>query len=121
MSWWQLQGLPEKEGVMYLEAKVQTAKVGNFYDGLELDVVDRRVVRPAGGRPQYKCKVVRGWPGVDEMKQLKKDGADEQRLADAAAIIQLPQEDAVFPLEVVDITGKGVFRLLICELIQQNA
>lgn len=106
---------------MYLEGKVQTAKVGNFFDGLELDVVDRQVVKPMGGRPQYKCKVVRGWPGLDEMKEVKKNGGDAQQLTDLAMKIQLPQEDQVLPLRVVDITGKGSFRTLVCELVQQNA
>jgi hypothetical protein len=107
---------------MYLEAKVQTAKVGNFYDSLELDVVDHQVVRPIGGRPQYKCKVVRGWPGLEEMKELKKNKGDEQQLAAfAAANIGLPSEDQVLPLVVVDIMGKGMFRMLVCEVLQQSA
>jgi hypothetical protein len=113
--------LLERKDVMYLEAKVQTAKVGNFYDSLELDVVDHQVVRPIGGRPQYKCKLVRGWPGLEEMKESKKNKADDQQLAVLAANIQLPPEDQVLPLVVVDIMGKGMFRMLVCELLQQNA
>jgi hypothetical protein len=106
---------------MLLEGKVQTAKVDDFFSGLELDVVDRQVVKPMGGRPQYKCRLVRGWPGLDQLKELKKGGADVHQLTDLAMKIQLPREDDVLPLVVVDITGKGVFRTLICELAQQNA
>jgi len=106
---------------MYLEGKVQTAKVSNFYDGLELDVVDRQAVRPIGGRPQYKCKLVGGLPLLDQMKAMKKSGANDQQLAEFAATIQLPQEDQVLSLHVVDITGKGSFRQLVCELLPQTA
>lgn len=105
---------------MYLEGKVQTAKVGNFYDGVELDVIDRQAVRPSGGRPQYKCKVVSGWPGLDQMKELKKNGGTSEQLATLAAAIQLPPEDQVLPLHVVDITGKGPFKMLVCELLPQQ-
>src|SRR5437016_10602791 len=95
-----------KDRFMYLEGKVQTAKVGNFFDGLELDVIDRQAVKPAGGRPQYKCKLVSGWPGLSEMKDLKKSGASVEVLTNLAAAIQLPPEDQILPLHVVDITGK---------------
>ena len=106
---------------MYLEGKVQTAKVGVFFDSLELDVIDRQAVKPSGGRPQYKCRLVSGWPGIAEMKELKKSGADAQQLENLVATIQLPQEDQVLPLHVVDMAGKGQFKVLVCELLQQSA
>ena len=103
--------------MMYLEGKVQMAKVDNFFSGLELVVVDRQVVKPAGGRPQYTCRLIRGWQGLEELRTLKKkDGVTVQELTDFAQRIALPQEDQVLPLVVLDIRGKESFRTLICEL-----
>jgi hypothetical protein len=101
---------------MFLEGKVQTAKIGTFYDSVEVVVADRQVLKPIGGRPQYSCKIVRGWPGVDEMRHLKKQGASEQDLAAYSAQIALPQEDQVLPLVVLDITGTRGFKTLVCEV-----
>jgi hypothetical protein len=107
---------------MYLEGKVQTAKVSDFGDGLQLVVVDRQVVKPAGGRPQYTIKLVRGWPGLDELRQLKKGGAAVQELVEyGLQHIQLPQEDQVIPLTVLDITGKQGYKTLICEITAEEA
>lgn len=105
---------------MYLEGKVQTAKIDDFFSGLQLVVVDRQVVKPAGGRPQYSCKVVRGWPGLDRLKEMRKQNATVQELTDFALTIQLPQEDQVLPLVVVDITGKQGFKTLVCEVVVQQ-
>jgi hypothetical protein len=108
---------------MYLEAKVQTAKISGFFDGIEMDVVDRQVIKPTGGRPQYKCKVVRGWPGIDELRALRRDKeagrVSEQDLQQYAAQIQLPNEDQVIPLIVLDITGKKGFKTLLAEVVAQ--
>ena len=101
---------------MFLEGKVQTAKIGKFYDSLEVVVADRQVLKPVGGRPQYTCKIVRGWPGVDELRQFKKQGASEQDLEAYSTQIVLPQEDQVLPLTVLDITGSRGFKTLVCEI-----
>ena len=101
---------------MLLEGKVQTAKIGKFYDSLEVVVADRQVLKPVGGRPQYTCKIVRGWPGVDELRQFKKQGASEQDLEAYSTQIVLPQEDQVLPLVVLDITGTRGFKTLVCEI-----
>ncbi|GHO68809.1 hypothetical protein KSC_077010 [Ktedonobacter sp. SOSP1-52] len=106
---------------MQLEGKVQTAKMSDFFNGLELVVVDRAVIKPAGGRPQYSVRVVRGWPGLDELKELRKNNASAQDLATFAQGIPLPQEDQVIPLTVLDITGKQGFKTLICEVAQAGA
>lgn len=106
---------------MQLEGKVQTAKMSDFFNGLDMVVVDREVVKPAGGRPQYSVRVVRGWPGLDELKELRKKNASEQELLTFAQGIPLPQEDQVIPLIVLDITGKQGFKTLICEVAQAGA
>lgn len=102
---------------MYLEGKVQTAKISDFFDGLQLVVVDRQVVKPSGGRPQYTVKLVRGWPGLDELRELRKQGASPQDLANFAQGIQLPVEDQIVPLTVLDITGKQGYKTLVCEVM----
>ena len=102
---------------MFLEGKVQTAKVGNFLDGLEVVVTDRQVIKPMGGRPQYTCKIVRGWPGIEDLRAMKKQGASEADLTQFSTHIQLPLEDQILPLVVVDITGSKGYKTLVCEIV----
>lgn len=105
---------------MYLEGKVQTARVSQFHDGLEVSVLDKAVEKRTGGRPQYNCKITRGWPLVEEMRLMKraveKKTATDQDLEQLAGQIVLPQEDQVLPLIVVEINGKGGFKTLMCEI-----
>ena len=103
---------------MYLQGKVQTAKVDDFFGGIELKVVDRQVEK----RPMYTCRVVRGWPGLDELREMRKRNAPTQEMTDfVMANIQLPVEDQVLELIVVDVTGKSQFKTLICEMAQATA
>ena len=103
---------------MYLQGKVQTAKVDDFFGGIELRVVDRQVEK----RPMYTCKLVRGWPGLDELREMRKRNASPQEMTDfVMASIQLPQEDQVLDLHVLDVTGKSQFKTLVCELLPQGA
>lgn len=103
---------------MFLEAKVQTAKVDDkFFSGLEMIVLDRGVEK----RPKYTCRVVRGWPGLDELREMRKQNQPEAALQQAAAQIPLPAEDQIVHLIVVDVTGKGSFKTLICEVAAQTA
>jgi hypothetical protein len=105
---------------MYLEGKVQTAQMSSFHD-LEITVVDRQAIKPGGGRPQYTCRLVAGWPGVAELKakksEVKKGKAAEQELHDIAQAIDLPQEDQVLQLSVIDLAGKNGFTRLVCEVV----
>ena len=97
---------------MYLQGKVQTARIDEFFSGIELRVVDRQVER----RPMYVCKLVKGWPGLAELRDLRKQGASVQDMTDFALQIQLPQEDQVLDLMVTDVRGKDQFKTLVCEL-----
>lgn len=105
---------------MLLQGRVESAKVGNFFD-IEVVVSDRQVVKPSGGRPQYTCRVVAGWPGVDELrnlrKALKQGQAVQQDVEAYAAQIALPQEDQMLSLAVMDIQGKAGYKTLICEVV----
>jgi hypothetical protein len=104
---------------MFIRGKVETAKMGMYHDGIEVAVIDKDVVKPSGGRPQYTAKIVRGWPGLEDLKALKKQGATEQDLAAFAAQIVLPQEDTLLELIVVDIAGKAPYMRLVCEVAGQ--
>ncbi len=97
---------------MLLEAKVQTARVDNFFSGLELIVLDRGVDK----RPKYTCRLVRGWPGLDELRDLRKQNQPDTVLQQAAAQVPLPAEDQVLELVVLDVTGKGNYKTLVCEM-----
>jgi TRAP-type mannitol/chloroaromatic compound transport system substrate-binding protein len=99
---------------MFLEAKVQTAKVDTFFSGIEMVIIDRG----ADKRPKYTCRVVRGWPGLEQLRELKKANASVADLTDFALQIQMPQEDQVVPLTVVDIKANKGFMTLICEVAQ---
>ena len=99
---------------MRLVGKVQFAKVDDYRSGLEVTVLDREEVGMMNKRPQYSCKVVGGWMGLDELRDLKKNGASEQEIENFAAQIQLPQEDEVLVLRVKDITGKMPYHRLVC-------
>jgi hypothetical protein len=104
---------------MYLEGKVQTARISNFGD-LEAVVTDRLVTKAMGGRPQYSIRIIRGWQGLEDLRALKKqqraNQISQQDVLDFAAQIPLPQEDEVLPLNVVDIIGKQGFKTLLCEV-----
>ncbi len=102
---------------MFLNGKVQTAQIGQFHT-LDVVVTDKDVMKLGGGRPQYSCRIVRGWPGLEEVQQLKKAKQPDAVLQQAAMAIPLPQEDQVLPLVVLDITGKAGYKTLVCEVVQ---
>ena len=104
---------------MYLRGKVQTAEF-DLYGGLQLVVVDADVKKPTGGRPQYRCQVSRGWPGVDDVKALRKQNADENTMKQLTDTLPVPQEDQVLDLIVLDMTGKGDFKKFVCEVAAQQ-
>jgi len=104
---------------MYLRGKVQTAEF-DTYGGLQLVVVDADVKKPTGGRPQYRCQVARGWPGVEDVRALRKQNADENTIQQLTATLPVPQEDQVLDLVVLDMTGKGDFKKFVCEVAAQQ-
>ncbi len=106
---------------MRLHGKVQSAKVDDYQSGIEVAVLDGEVIGMMGKRPQYSCKIVRGWAGLDELRDMKKQraagvGVTDQDIVDYAAQIVVPQEDTVLVLKVLDITGKGQYHRLVCEV-----
>ena len=110
---------------MFIRGKVETAKIGMYHDGIEAAVIDKDVVNPSGKRPQYTVKIVRGWPGLDDLKALKRqafnkeNGVTDQDVAAFASQITLPQEDMLLDLIVVDIAGKAPYMRLVCEVAIQ--
>jgi hypothetical protein len=100
---------------MMLQGKVQTVRFTDFHD-LEVTVVDKDVVKPMGGRPQYTCRLVRGMPEIEQLRAMRKQ-ASPQEIEDFKQQIPLPQEDQVLQLVVLDIGGKGQFTRLLCEVV----
>lgn len=105
---------------MLLQGRVESAKVGNFFD-LEVVVSDREVLKPSGGRPQYTCRITAGWLGVDDLialrKAVKVGQAQQADLQAYAGQVVLPQEDQLLSLAVLDIQGKAGYKTLICQVV----
>lgn len=111
---------------MRLNGMLSGATVGNFYDSVELHVIDIDV--PQGRqKPTHKVKIYEGIPGLAELRDLvaqKKqqygqgyDPRQDQDVAQAAAAIQLPQDFTPVSVAVYDITGKGKYINLVGQLI----
>jgi len=100
---------------MILQGKVQTVQFTDFHD-LEVCVVDKDVVKPAGGRPQYTCRLMRGIPELERLRARKKQ-ASLQEIEELKQQIPLPHEDQVLTLVVLGVTGKGQFFRLLCEVV----
>jgi hypothetical protein len=108
---------------MLLEGRVESAKIGMFFDGVELAVIDKGAKKPDGTRMQYKCKVTHGLPGLEEMRVLGKqwqknpNEVSPQQLQEAASKVPLPQEDQMVSLLVYEQKIKNNFATLHCELL----
>jgi hypothetical protein len=112
---------------MLLEGRVESAKVGMFFDGVELAVIDKGAKKLDGTRMQYKCVVTHGISGLEEMRVLGKqwqndtekdpNGALARRLQEAASKVPLPQEDQMVSLLVYEQKIKNNFATLRCELL----
>lgn len=111
---------------MILKGMISGAMVGNFFDSVELHVIDTDV--PQGrAKPTHKVKVYEGFPGLAELRELvahKKqqfgqgyDPRQDQDVIQAAAAVQLPQDFTPVSVVVFDITGKGKYINLIGQLI----
>jgi hypothetical protein len=110
---------------MRLNGAITDAQVGNFFDSVELQVVDMNV--PQGRKKKtYTVKIYDGFAGLQELRDLvtaKKQqfgqGFDPRRDADcqqAAAQIGLPQLLTQIALDVYDISGKGKYINLVGQL-----
>ena len=111
---------------MQLNGMISGANVGNFFDSVELHVIDTDI--PQGRqKPTHKVKVYEGLPGLSELRKLVAqrkqqfgqgyDPHQDQDVVQAAAAIQLPQDFTPVSVVVFDITGKGKYISLVGQLI----
>lgn len=99
--------------------------MGNFFDSVELHVIDIDV--PQGRqKPTHKVKVYDGISGLAELRDLVArrkqqygqgyDPRQDQEVIAAAAAVQLPPDFSPVSVVVFDITGKGKYISLIGQL-----
>lgn len=111
---------------MRLNGAITDATVGNFYDSVELQVVDMAV--PANRKKKtYTVKIYDGFAGLAELRQLvaaKKQqfgqGFDPRQDAEcqqAASQIGFPQLLSTVEVDVYDISGKGKYINLVGQLV----
>lgn len=99
---------------MRIYGAVETAKISTFGQ-LEVVLRDKEEVNLSGKRPQYNCRVVRGWNGLDDVQAAKKNKVEGEELYNfAVQAIPLPPEDAMIALRVIDIVGKQGYHTLVC-------
>src|SRR5438874_9650956 len=69
---------------------------------------------------KYECQVSEGFPTLDHLKELKKQGQSAEVLQQVAVQLQteLPPKMAPIVLYVRRIKGKGSFQTLVCQLAQ---
>jgi hypothetical protein len=110
---------------MRLNGAIMDATVGNFYDSVELQVVDMAV--PANRKKKtYTVKIYDGFVGLAELRQLvaaKKqqfgqgfDPRQDPECQQAAAQIGFPQLLTTVAVDVYDISGKGKYINLVGQL-----
>lgn len=113
---------------MLLNAVVMSADVleGTFFDQLtgakrlshnvELTVLD------ADTDEKYVCQFSSGFQCLEDLKQMRLDGATEDQLrerAEQARMHEMPARFAQFPLEVLKFKGKqAAFIKLVCRFAQ---
>ncbi|GER82743.1 hypothetical protein KTAU_13800 [Thermogemmatispora aurantia] len=101
---------------MILTGRVESAQVGMFGDSIDLVVVDREVLTPRGERPQYHVKLIGGWPGLEELRALQREvkagRKSQEELLQMAQRLQVPEQDQLMSLVVVDKRAKGFLQLV---------
>ncbi len=72
---------------------------------------------------KYECQLSDGFPSLDHLKELKKQGQPIEVLQQVAAQLrgELPPKMASIALTVRRIKGKGSFMTLVCSLAQVAA
>lgn len=72
---------------------------------------------------KYECQLSDGFPSLDHLKELKKQGQPIEVLQQVAVQLrtELPPKMAPIALTVRRIKGKGTFMTLVCSLAQVGA
>jgi hypothetical protein len=109
---------------MLLQAMVLSGKVleSTFYDqvsgqpkpgySVNLTVLDVETDE------KYECQLTDGFPSLEQLKELKRQGQPAEVLRQVAGQLEaeLPPKMTQLPLQVVRIKGKSGFQRLVCRL-----
>ncbi len=116
---------------MFLNAIVVNGAVseGKFYDGLtgeeKLSYVVELTVLDADTSEKYVCQLPTGFPILEELKDMKRNGATPDMLRQRVAQLQpneLPPQLSALRLEVLKFKGKqAAFLKLVCRFAQVAA
>jgi hypothetical protein len=116
---------------MILNAIVIGAEVpeSKFYDQLtgveKLGHAVELTVLDADTKEKYVCQFSSGFQGLEELKELRRQGASSEALRERAEQIEaneLPQQLTMLQLEVLKFKGKqAAFIKLVCRFIQSAA
>ena len=114
---------------MLLNALILGAEVSsmNFYDQMtgvaKPGYSVRMTVLDEDTKEKYECQFTGGFDELEEIKQLRTQGASQDQIDEAAQRLRanLPKEYTRLTVEVAKIKGKGSFMTLVCRLPQPAA
>ena len=95
---------------MIMNATILDAQVGDFRDGVEVNLYD------LDEKETYKGQIVEGLSGLAELRQLKKQGVSLELLDEAAAQVELPPTMQPLVVFVRRVRVNKGFMKLICHL-----
>ncbi len=114
---------------MYMNAMILGTNVreNTFYDqvtgvgrpgySVNMSVLDR------DSKEKYEVQVNDGFDELEELKQLRQQGATQEQYEDAVNRLRtnLPEDYSFAQIEVLRIKGKGTFLTLVCRFLQAVA
>ena len=95
---------------MIMNATILDAQVGDFRDGVDVNLYD------LDEKETYKGQIVEGLGGLVELRQLKKQGAPLEVLDEAAAQVEMPPVMQPIPVFVRRVRVNKGFMKLVCRL-----
>ncbi len=95
---------------MMMNATILDAQVGDFRDGVDVNLYD------LDEKETYKGQIVEGLGGLVELRQLKKQGAPLEVLDEAAAQVEMPPVMQPIPVFVRRVRVNKGFMKLVCRL-----
>ena len=96
---------------MFITASLMDAKINDFFLGVDVDLWDE------DEKVMYKGQIVEGLPGLDDLRQLKKQNAPLDQLEAVAAQIAMPPLRVPVALSVKRAkVNKAGFLTMVCRL-----
>lgn len=100
---------------MMMNATILDAQLSGFLDGVDVNLYD------LDEKETYKGQIVEGLDGLSDLRKLKKQGAGEDVLEQAAALVEMPPIMQPMLVHVRRVKVNKGFMKLVCrlELAQQ--